>query len=74
MLNGDNEGASRALNGSGDKDSVMGYYLAAIIEARNHNEQGVMDNLAKSIELDPAIAEMAANDLEFVDYWSNMNF
>jgi tetratricopeptide (TPR) repeat protein len=69
MLNGDNEGAARALNGSGEKDTVMGYYLAAIIEARNHNENGVIENLAKAIELDPLVGEMATSDLEFLDYW-----
>jgi tetratricopeptide (TPR) repeat protein len=69
MLNGDNEGAARALNGSGDKDTVMGFYLAAIIEARNHNENGVIENLAKAIELDPLVGEMATNDLEFLEYW-----
>jgi len=74
MLNGDNEGAARALNGSADKDTAMGYYLAAIIESRNHNEQGVLDNLSKAIGLDGDLAEKAAGDLEFLDYRDKMNF
>jgi len=68
MLNGDNEGAARALNASADKDTAMGFYLAAIIEARNHNEAGVLDNLSNATSLDPALADMAKADLEFFDY------
>ena len=74
MLNGDNEGAARALNGSADKDTAMGYYLAAIIESRNNNEQGVLDNLGKAIGLDGDLAEKAAGDLEFLKYRDKMNF
>lgn len=74
MLNGDNEGAARALNASADKDTAMGYYLAAIIEARNFNEQGVLDNLSKAIGLDGDLAEKAKGDLEFFKYWDVMNF
>ena len=68
MLNGDNEGAARALNGSADKDTAMGFYLAAIIEARNHNEAGVLDNLSKATELDADLGIMALGDLEFLEY------
>ena len=74
MLNGDNEGAARALNGSADKDTAMGFYLAAIIEARNNNEAGVLDNLSKATGLDAALAEKAKTDLEFLDYRDKLNF
>jgi len=74
MLNGDNEGAARALNGSADKDTAMGFYLAAIIEARNFNEQGVLENLGKAIGIDGDLAAKAAKDLEFMKYWAAMNF
>lgn len=68
MLNGDNEGATRALSASEDKDTAMGYYLAAIIEARQSNEAGVVENLNKAIALDAALADKAAADLEFLNY------
>ena len=68
MLNGDNEGAARALNGSTDKDTAMGFYLAAIIEARNYNEAGVLDNLGKATGLDASLADKAKADLEFFEY------
>ena len=68
MLNGDNEGASRALNASADKDTAMGFYLAAIIEARNFNEAGVLDNLSKATALDASLLEKAKIDLEFIQY------
>ena len=74
MLNGDNEGAARALNGSADKDTAMGFYLAAIIEARNNNEAGVLDNLSKATGLDAALAEKAKSDLEFLDYRDKLSF
>jgi len=74
MLNGDNEGASRALNSSADKDSPMGFYLAGIIAARNSDEVGVMQNLQHAVELDPSIANKAAADLEFYTYWNKFDF
>lgn len=44
------------------------YYLEAVIAARTNNEAGVLSNLKKAEELDPAMKERAANDLEFSKY------
>jgi tetratricopeptide (TPR) repeat protein len=72
MLNGDNEGASQALNASADKDSAMGYYLAAIIAARNGDGAAVKENVDKAAALDANLATKAAADLEFIKFWDNL--
>ena len=72
MLNGDNDGASEALNASADKDSAMGYYLAAIIAARNGDAAAVKENVDKAAALDANLATKAAADLEFMKFWDNL--
>lgn len=72
VLNGDNEGASRALNASADKDSAQGYYLAAIIAARNGDGAGVKENINKASALDANLAVKAAKDLEFMTFWDQL--
>jgi len=72
MLNGDNEGALSTLNASAEKDSAMGYYLAAIIAARMGDGAAVKTNVDKAAELDPSLAEKAAADLEFMNFWANL--
>ena len=46
----------------------MTYYLKAILAARMEKKDDVKANLAKAIELDPKLADRAANDAEFSDY------
>jgi tetratricopeptide (TPR) repeat protein len=72
MLNGDNEGALSTLNASPEKDSAMGYYLAAIIAARMGDGAAVTTNIDKAAELDPDLAVKAAADLEFINFWENL--
>ena len=72
VLNGDNEGASRALNASTDKDTAMGYYLAAVIAARNGDGAAVKDNVDKAKALDSSLGAKAAKDLELVNFWDSL--
>ena len=72
VLNGDNEGAARALAASADKDSAMGYYLAAVIAARMGDGTAVKENVDKAAALDANLATKAAADLEFMNFWSNL--
>ena len=72
VLNGDNEGASRALNASTDKDTAIGYYLAAVIAARNGDGAAVKDNVDKAKALDSSLGEKAAKDLELVNFWDSL--
>jgi hypothetical protein len=72
VLNGDNEGAARALNASADKDSAIGYYLAAIIAARMGDGTAVKENVDKAGSLDPLLAVKAGADLEFINFWADL--
>lgn len=72
VLNGDNEGAARALAASADKDSAMGYYLAAVIAARMGDGAAVKENVDKAGALDANLATKAGADLEFMNFWSNL--
>lgn len=44
------------------------YYLNAILGARTNNASMVTSNLAKAIQLDNSLANMALNDLEFANF------
>lgn len=44
------------------------FYLMAVLAARTNNEAGVLDNLRKAAQLDPAMAAKAATDLEFANF------
>jgi len=72
VLNGDNAGAQSTLDASADKDSALGYYLAAIIAARNGDGAAVKANVDKAGALDPNLATKAATDLEFVNFWDSL--
>ena len=47
------------------------YYLAAVVGARTNNENAVISNLQKAIQLDNSLLKRAQNDLEFAKY--NLN-
>lgn len=72
-LNGDNSGATAALDNSGD-DSAMAYYLRAIIAARGNAGSSVISNLTKAIEKDASLKDKAMEDLEFVDFKDQFSF
>jgi outer membrane protein OmpA-like peptidoglycan-associated protein len=50
------------------------FYLAAIIGARQNNENDVMSNLQRAIELDSAYKAEAKRDAEFKNFRNNANF
>ncbi|KXB08815.1 hypothetical protein AKJ55_00360 [candidate division MSBL1 archaeon SCGC-AAA382M17] len=54
--------------------SAMNDYLQAIIAARNNDQEDVFSNLRSAIRKDDALAEMAATDMEFVEYLENETF
>lgn len=68
LLNGDNAAAERIVDGSPDKDSAWGYYLKAVIGARNSNKDMVLTNLKNAIGKDGSLKEKAKRDLEFRNY------
>ncbi|MBZ0206637.1 MAG: tetratricopeptide repeat protein [Flavobacteriales bacterium] len=72
MLGGDAAGAGTILAASPDRDSAKGHYLAAIIDARTNNGEGVRTNLAAAVQKDPSLKDKAMKDLEFRAYKDNL--
>lgn len=70
VLNGDNESALRTLENSTDNETAMGYYLKAIIGARDGNGELMINNLKSAINLDASLKEKAKGDREFIKYLS----
>lgn len=64
----------KTLDASEDKDSAQGYYLRAIIAARQGNVDSTIDNLKKSFAKDASFKEKAAKDKEFLKFEENANF
>ena len=67
ILSQDYADAQKILSNIKNPDA-MTYYLKAILAARMEKKDEVKTNLAKAIELDPKLADRAANDAEFSDY------
>ncbi len=59
--------AKNTLGAIANPDATT-YYLSAILGARTNNDSMVTSNLAKAIQLDNSLANMALNDLEFANY------
>ena len=68
MLGGDAAGAGALLEGSSDKDSAMGHYLAAIIAARTNNGDGVRNHIGMAVQKDASLRDKAMKDLEFREF------
>ncbi len=49
-------------------------YLKAVIAARNNDATALYDNLRRSLELNPDMAQIAVNDLEFLDFFGQSEF
>lgn len=50
------------------------FYLKAVVEARNDNKDGVIENLTKAVEKDGSLKSYAKNDLEFVKFRTEADF
>ncbi len=59
--------AKATLAGIETPDAVT-YYLTAVLGARTNNESMLTNNLRQAIRLNAALANQAANDLEFANY------
>ncbi len=49
-------------------------YLKAVIAARNNDATALYDNMRRDIELNPEMAQIAVNDLEFLDFFGQSEF
>ena len=74
MLNGDNDGALKAIDASDAKETAEGYYLKAIIGARSGNKELMGNNLKSAIAKDAAMKTKAANDAEFISFRDDAAF
>jgi tetratricopeptide (TPR) repeat protein len=72
LLSGDQQDASTMLNQL--EDSGMSNYLQAVVAARNNDQEGVFSNLRTAIQMNDELAEMAATDMEFLEYMENETF
>ena len=59
--------AKSTLTAITDPDATT-YYLLAVVGARTSDEDALLTNLKKSIDLDSAYADRAKTDIEFADY------
>lgn len=66
--------ALSTLDASADKESALGYYLKAIIGARQDNLDMVVNNLKSAIAKDSSFKAKAAKDREFIKFFENASF
>jgi hypothetical protein len=73
LLNGNYDAALATLNAI-DAEMAIKHYLKAIIGARQNDTDMLFDELAKAIELDSSLKEVAATDMEFGRYFEDASF
>lgn len=73
-LNKDYSAALSTLDASVDAESAMGYYLKAIIGARQDNLDMVVNNLKSAVAKDSGLKAKAAKDREFIKFFENASF
>lgn len=66
LLNGDNAGATKTIDGSDDAESAQGYYLKAIAAKRDKKDAEATSNIGKAAAKDASFGEKATRDREFV--------
>ncbi len=74
VLNEDYSSALTTIDASADANSAMGYYLKAIVGARQNNMDMVVNNLTSAISKDSSIKDRAAKDREFIKFFENAAF
>jgi tetratricopeptide (TPR) repeat protein len=74
MLLGGKQGNALTMLEQIDDKSAKNHYLQAVIAARSNNQEEVINNLRSAIEMDADLKEMAATDMEFVEFLQNQAF
>lgn len=74
ILNGNNGAALTTINNSVDKETADGYYLKAIIAARQDKLGEIVDNLKNAFAKDGSLKAKAIKDMEFHKYLENAAF
>ena len=73
LLSGDS-GEAEVMLGQLDQKGAYINYLQAVIAARNNDQEDVFSNLRTAISEDSSLKDMAATDMEFVEYMENETF
>lgn len=74
ILNGDNNGAVKALEACTNEECAMVDYLMAVVGARTAKENMVVENLNSAIKKDPKLKAAAKTDMEFAKYFESAAF
>ena len=74
VLNADNSGAAKTIDCSDDKATADGYYLKAVIGARNDDSDMLLNNLRAAVEKNAEMKTAAKTDMEFAKYFANDTF
>ncbi|MAC96652.1 MAG: hypothetical protein CMC96_14265 [Flavobacteriales bacterium] len=73
-LNKDYQTALQTIDASPAADEAAGYYLKAVIGARQNDQNMVVSNLKSAIAKDSSLKEKAKRDAEFTAYKDNAEF
>ncbi|MBO7271513.1 MAG: tetratricopeptide repeat protein [Bacteroidaceae bacterium] len=73
LLNKDYSKAGNTIRAIANPDATT-HYIRAILGARTSNTALVLDGLKEAVKLNPALAQKAANDLEFRKYAQDQTF
>lgn len=73
-LSEDYSTALSTVDASADAESAMGYYLKAIIGARQNNLDMLVNNLKSAIAKDSSLKAKASKDREFIKFFENASF
>ena len=73
-LNGSNGDATKTVDASADKESADGYYLKAVIAARDNKVDAVVSNLKSAFGKDGSLKAKAAKDREFLKFAADAAF
>lgn len=74
LLNNDISKAKSAIEASADAETAQGYYLQALIGARQDNIGDIVKNLKSAIAKDASWKDKAAKDREFIKYHASPLF
>jgi Flp pilus assembly protein TadD len=74
LLNKDEATAKSTVDESADAETAKGYYLKAIVGARQDNLEAIVSNLKSAFAKDGSLKAKAAKDREFIKYFENASF
>ncbi len=73
-LDADYSSALTTIDASQDAESAIGYYLKAIIGARQNNLDMLVNNLKSAVAKDSSLKAKASKDREFIKFFENASF